>query len=290
MQADLLLNIQSKLGEGPLWDERENILYWVDILGCALHRYNPATGNNDTFDVGQHVGTVILDDDGEILLAVQDGFARFDPSTETLTMLADIEAEDDNIRFNDGKADPAGRFWAGTLAYDGTPHAGTLYCLDTDGIVSIKERDVTISNGIVWSTDHKTMYYVDSPTGVIYAYDYDKDTGDISNQNIVIKVPPSMGTPDGMAIDSQNQLWVAHWGYGAVVCWCPTTGEPMQEITVPATQVTACAFGGDDLKTLYITTARTGLSDDNLREQPFAGGLFVAQTTIEGTLTYRYRG
>lgn len=289
-EAKLLLDTKSTLGEGPLWDEREGVLYWVNILENKLHRYNPKTDVNETFDVGQHVGTVVLDESGGAVVAVQRGFARFDLETEQVSMIAKPSEFREGNRFNDGKADPAGRFWAGTMAYDATPHAGSLYCLDTDGTVSKKESDVTISNGIVWTSDHKTMYYIDSRARVVTAFEYDKATGNISNGRVVIKVPEHMGSPDGMAIDEKNQLWIAHWGYGAVVCWCPTTGEVMQEISVPASQVTACAFGGDDMKTLYITTARHALSDEQLADEPLAGGLFVAQTDIAGQASYRYGG
>ncbi len=290
MEAKLLLDAKSELGEGPLWDEREGLLYRVDIMGAKLHRYNPATEADEVFNVGQHVGTVVLDEAGGVLLAVKDGFARFDLETETLDIIANPESGIEGNRFNDGKAGPGGRFWAGTMSYQGTAHAGSLYCLDTDGTVSTKEKDVTISNGIVWTEDHQTMYYIDSPPRVIYAFDYDKASGDISNGRIVIKVPEHMGSPDGMAIDSKGQLWVAHWGYGAVVCWCPKTGEVMEEIKVPASQTTACAFGGEDFKTLYITTARIGLSDEQLEVEPLAGGLFVARTDVAGLPSYRYRG
>lgn len=290
MEAKLLLDAKAQLGEGALWDEREQVLYWIDIMGKKLHRYNPATQNDEVFNVGQHVGTVVLDESGGILLAVQSGFARFDLETEKLDIIVNPESHIEGNRFNDGKVDPGGRFWAGTMSYNATPHAGSLYCLDIDGTVHIKETDVTISNGIVWTADHQTMYYVDSTPRVITAFDYEKATGNISNGKIVIKVPQHMGSPDGIAIDSKGQLWVAHWGYGAVVCWCPKTGEIMQEIKVPASNTSACAFGGADMKTLYITTARIGLSDEKLADEPLSGGLFIVETDVVGLATYRYQG
>lgn len=290
MEAKLLLDAKAELAEGPLWDEREQVLYWVDIMGSKLHRYNPATGTDEVFNVGQNVGTVVLDESGNILLAVKDGFARFDLETETLDIIANPESAIEGNRFNDGKVGPGGRFWAGTLAYTGTAHAGSLYCLDTDGTVSLKEKDVTISNGITWTEDQKTMYYVDSPPRVIYAYDYDKASGDISNGRVIIKVPEDMGVPDGIAIDTKGRLWVAHWGYAAVVCWDPITGEVMDEIKVPASQTSACAFGGEDFKTLFITTANTGEFIGSNADEPYAGGLFVAQMDVAGLPMYRYGG
>jgi len=290
MEAKLLLDTKSELGEGALWDEREGVLYRVDIMGKKLHRYNPSTGVDEVFNVGKHVGTVVLDESGGVLLAVQDGFARFDLETETLEMIATPEQYVDSNRFNDGKVSPDGSFWAGTMAYEGTSYAGNLYRLDPSGNIHLEEPDVTTSNGIVWTEDHKTMYYIDSPTRVVTAFDYDKESGSISNGKIVIRVPDEMGVPDGMTIDSKGQLWIAHWGEGAVVCWCPTTGEKMQEIKVAASHTTSCAFGGADMKTLYITTARVGLSDEQLENEPHAGGLFVFETDVVGLPAYRYKG
>lgn len=288
--ANLVLDAKAELGEGALWDERTQQLYWVDILGSKLHRYTPATDTDEVFEVGQHIGTVVVREGGGVMVAVKDGFARFDLETETLDIIANPEKDIEGNRFNDGKADPAGRFWAGTMSYEQKSYAGSLYCLDTDGTVSKKESDVTISNGIVWTQDQQTMYFIDTTPKVITAFDYDKATGNISNGRIVVKVPENMGGPDGMAIDSKGQLWVAHWGYSAVVCWDPKTGEKISEIAVPASQVTACAFGGEDFKTLYITTANHGLSDEQLREEPLAGGLFAAQMEVAGLASYRYGG
>lgn len=286
----LVLDAKAELGEGALWDEQKQHLYWLDILNGEIHRYTPANKTDEVFSVGQHTSAIVLSDSGDVIVATKNGFARFDLETETLKFIVDPEKDKGNNRFNDGKADPAGRFWAGTMSYDVEAYAGALYCLETDGTVSTKEEDVTISNGIVWTADYQTMYYVDSAPNTITAFEYDKATGSISKGRIVVKVPDDMGSPDGMAIDTQGQLWVAHWGYGAVVCWCPKTGEKISEIAVPASQVTACAFGGEDFKTLYITTARTGLSDERLEEEPLAGGLFCVQTEVTGLATYRYGG
>ena len=288
MTANLLYDARAELGEGPLWDEREKVLYWVNIQGHKLHIYDPATGENQSYDIGQPVGTVVLREYGGVMLALRDGFAAYDPTSGKLDMIADPEADKPENRFNDGKCDPAGRFWAGTM--HAQPYRGALYRLDTDMTVHKMVEDVSISNGIVWTADHKTMYYVDSPVLTVYAYDYDNDTGDINNCRSIIKVPEGMGVPDGMAIDNEGMLWIAHFGGSAVHRWDPASGEIVETIDVPASQVTACAFVGDNLDTLYITTARTGLSDEQLAGEPHAGSLFVAQPGVTGTLTYRFKG
>jgi sugar lactone lactonase YvrE len=290
MQAELLFDARADLGEGALWDERNNVLYWVDINGFKLNILNPATGENTSYNVGQHVGTVVLSESGGIFLAVREGFARFDLETEALEIIADPEPDKSENRFNDGKCDPAGRFWAGTMSMNGQPHQGSLYCLDTDMTVTKKVDDINISNGIVWTSDRKTMYYIDSPPRKVFAYDYDFETGDISNVRVAIQVPEGMGVPDGMAIDSDDTLWIAHYNGGVVIHWNPDTAEVMEIIEVPVSRPTACAFGGDKLDTLYITTAINGLKPEHHAKEPHAGSLFVVQTHVTGTLSHRFKG
>ncbi|HVO69982.1 MAG TPA: SMP-30/gluconolactonase/LRE family protein, partial [Aggregatilineaceae bacterium] len=149
---------------------------------------------------------------------------------------------------------------------------------------------VSISNGIVWTADHKTMYYSDTTPGTVTAFDYDNVTGNISHSRVAIQVPQEMGLPDGMAIDSEGMLWIAHFGGGAVRRWNPDTSEVMETIEVPATDPTACAFGGENLDELYITTARTGLTEEQLHREPHSGGLFRVKPGSVGTLTYRFKG
>ncbi|MCB0082528.1 MAG: SMP-30/gluconolactonase/LRE family protein, partial [Caldilineaceae bacterium] len=206
--VDLLLDTHALVGEGPLWDEQNQRLYWVDILSNRLYAYDPATGENRTWDVGQHVGTVVLRESGGVMLAVRDGFAAFDLETGELTLIADPEADQSGNRFNDGKCDPAGRFWAGTMAYENQTTQGSLYRLDTDMSVHKMVSDIGISNGIVWSLDHTTMYYIDSMAYTVRAFDYDNRSGDIANERVVVQVASEMGLPDGMSIDAEGMLWV----------------------------------------------------------------------------------
>ena len=288
--VELLVDQHALVGEGPLWDEQEQVLYWVDILNSTLFIYDPATGENKEIDVGQHVGTVVTRASGGLMLAVRDGFASFDLETRELTLIANPEAHVTGNRFNDGKCDPAGRFWAGTMAYENPKDSGSLYRLDTDLSVHKIFGGVAISNGIVWSLDNTTMYYVDTLRKNVRAFDYDNDTGDISNERVVIEVPAETGLPDGMAIDSEGMLWVAHYGGSRVSRWNPATGENLGHIPLPVTQVTACAFGGPDMTTLFITSAAQELDAAELARQPLAGGLFAIETPYRGVPSFRFGG
>ena len=187
-----------------------------------------------------------------------------------------------SLRFNDGKCDPAGRFWVGTFDLEQKPHAGTLYRLDPDGSLHVMLRGITNSNGIAWSLDKKLMYYIDTPTLTVQAFDYDHATGAIANPRVIIRIPEGAGFPDGMTIDAEGKLWVALWGGGAVHRYHPATGALLQAVAVPAPYTSSCAFGGPDLKTLYITTARGGLSPEQLEEFPESGNVFAVEPGVAG--------
>ena len=223
-------------------------------------------------------------------LAVHHGFASLDIKTEVVTMIDDPEAHLPGNRFNDGKCDPAGRFWAGTMPNDETGPTGALYVLETDLTVHKKLDNVAIANGIVWSHDNSTMYYIDTPTGTVDAFDYDLGTGAIANRRSVITIPSEDGWPDGMTIDADGNLWVAHWGGFRITCWNPNTGELLHTVRAPAPNTSACAFGGPDLDQLYITTACKGVDDATLAEFPLTGGLFVADVGVKGVKAFEFAG
>ena len=288
--VELLVDAHAQVGEGPLWDEEWQVLYWVDILSSLLYIYDPATGENRALDVGRHVGTVVTRASGGLMLAVREGFASFDLETQDLTLIANPEAHITGNRFNDGKCDPAGRFWAGTMAYENPTNQGSLYRLDTDLSVHKIFGDVAISNGIIWSLDHTTMYYIDTLRKNVRAFDYNDDTGDISNERVIIEVPEEIGMPDGMAIDSEGMLWVAHYGGSCVSRWNPNTAQLLEKIDLPVTQVTACAFGGPNLDILFITSAAQELDAAELERQPLAGGLFSIKTPYQGVPSFRFGG
>jgi len=288
--VELLVDAHAEVGEGPLWDDQKQVLYWVDIMKNTLYIYDPAKKENTAFDIGQHVGTVVPRESGGLMLALHHGFAAFNPETGDLTMLADPEAQLPENRFNDGKCDPAGRFWAGTMKIVPEKGAGSLYRLDLDLRVHKMVENVTVSNGLVWSLDHSTMYYIDSPAQTVTAYDYDINSGDIGNGQVIIRVPKEMGFPDGMAIDNEGMLWIAHYDGGCVRRWNPDTAEVLETIRLPVSRVTACAFGGENLDTLYITSATENLTEEQLAKEPLAGGLFAARPGYRGIKAFRFKG
>ncbi|MFN8444830.1 MAG: SMP-30/gluconolactonase/LRE family protein [Caldilineaceae bacterium] len=286
----LLVDIRALVGEGAIWEPQKKVLYWIDILSNMVYEYNPATGENKGYNVGQHVGTVVPRTSGGLMLSLYNGFASFDPESGKVTVIADPEADIPGNRFNDGKCDPAGRFWAGTMAYTNQTTQGSLYRLDTDLSVHKMLGDIAISNGIVWSLDNKTMYYIDTYAYNVRAYDYDLATGNISNERVVVEIAKEMGGPDGMAIDAEGMLWVAHFGGSTVRRWDPNSGKELDRIDLPVTQITSCAFGGDDLSILYITSAATGLDEQALAKQPLAGSLFRANPGVKGAPTFAFAG
>ncbi len=290
MYPELVLDARARLGEGAIWDSRRQRLYWVDIEPGRLHVFDPGTGADVEFEVGEMVGTVVPRKNGGVMLALQQGFAAFDLQTGELSRRCDPEAHLPRNRFNDGKCDPAGRFWAGTISLDREPGAASLYCMDIDGSVRTMLQGVTNSNGLAWSLDGTAMYYIDTPTRCVTQFDYDLRSGRIANPRSVITVPADEGKPDGMTIDSEGMLWIALWGGGCVGRWDPRTGTRLATVRVPATRVTSCAFGGESLDDLYITTARTGLSDSELADQPHAGGLFRTRPGVTGVAAFEFAG
>lgn len=289
-QLELVLDMKATLGEGPCWDRNSGVLYWVDIQENAVHRYDPRQGTNRTIRLDQMVGAAVPRAGGGLVLAMQHGFHLLDLETERLTFIADPEQDLPNNRFNDGKCDAAGRFWAGTMSFAENEPVAALYCLETDGTVRQALTGVIVSNGIGWSPDGGTMYYIDSMTRRVAAYDFEAETGSLSNGRTVVTIAPDGGYPDGMSVDEEGMLWIAQWDGWQVSRWNPATGEQLDSIRVPAARVTSCAFGGPNNDELYITTARTGLSDEALAEQPHAGGLFRAKPGVAGVPTHRYGG
>ncbi|MCD6355244.1 MAG: SMP-30/gluconolactonase/LRE family protein [Prolixibacteraceae bacterium] len=280
--VELVLDSKSNLGEGSIWNYKTGELIWINITGKILNFYRPATGSNKEMFTGQMIGTVVPTETGDVLVALQHGIYRFDPKTGTKKLIVDPEENLPDNRFNDGKCDPAGRFWAGTMSTVGKQNNGTLYRLDADSTIHKMIENVSISNGIVWSADKTKMYYIDTPTQKVMAYDYDNETGNISNPKVAVNVSKELGAPDGMTIDAEGNLWVALWGGSAVGCWNPKTGKLLKKIDVPAKNVTSCAFGGADLATLFITTARQGTSDEELNKFPNAGGVFKIKPGVKG--------
>ncbi|MBI4232372.1 SMP-30/gluconolactonase/LRE family protein [Candidatus Peregrinibacteria bacterium] len=290
-KAEVVFQQATILGEGALWYVPGQVLYWLDISGQCVFIYDPATEKNRTIDIGHDVGAIVPRTSGGVMLAIKGGFASLDFDTAEVKEVAMVESHLPGNRFNDGKCDPAGRFWAGSMAYDFSPGAASLYYLDTDLSVRRVMSGVTISNGLVWTQDTRTFYYIDSGTSQISVYDYDKESGNICNRRVVVEVPTDVGLLDGMSIDGEGMLWVAMYRAGTVCCWDPLSGNLLEKIEVPCAKlVTSCAFGGADLDELYITTASKGLSDEEKKEQPLAGSLFKVKLDVKGAPTWEFAG
>jgi sugar lactone lactonase YvrE len=288
MEATLVFDIKASLGEGPIWNHKTQQLYWVDIEKKQLHLYTPETNEDNFFDTGERIGTVVPIENGGALVALQNGIHSMDLIDGNLTLITNPLEE--GIRFNDGKCDPVGRFWVGSMHLKGEKNAASLYMMNDQQQVVKKLDSVTVSNGIIWSLDHKTMYYIDTPTRQVRAFDYDINTGELSSPRVIITVAQENGAPDGMTIDEEGKLWIGHWGGSMVGRYDPETGQLMQKVNVPALNVTACAFGGENLDQLYITTASIGMNEEQQKQFPQAGGLFVVEPGVRGVPADFYRG
>ncbi|MGJ8683716.1 MAG: SMP-30/gluconolactonase/LRE family protein [Nonlabens sp.] len=281
-EVKLEYKFAAQLGEGALWNVATQELYWVDIIGQNFHRYNPKTRINKSYELPSQVGTVVSYDENQVVVALEDRVSYLNLNNHTLTDIAAIPREEKGSRLNDGKVDPNGNLWVGSMSKGGENPTAQLYRVDSQGEVKVMLKDVRISNGIVWSKDAQTMFYIDTKKGNIRAYDYDKTTSEISNERVIVTIPESLGFPDGMAIDDNDNLWVGLWNGNGIAHYNSKTGELISKIEVPAHNVTSCAFGGSDLKTLYITTASVDMTAEEKIEYPLAGSVFSVRTNVKG--------
>jgi len=281
-QAALIKDARTTLGEGAFWDARTNVLDWIDIEGREVRVYDPSTDADGVYAMADRPGTLVPRESGGLVIALGRGAVLVDEPGQVPRTLCTFEEEADDSRMNDGKCDPAGRLWVGSLNMGGATQTSRLYCVEADGSYRVALTGVTISNGIVWTSDEKTMYYIDTPTRQIQAFDYDRASGTIANTRVAFTVPDGMGHPDGMTIDANDNLWVAMFGGSAVRHFDPTDGSLLDTVELPASNVTSCALGGGDLRDLYITTARAGLDETRRQAQPTAGGLFRARVDVPG--------
>lgn len=287
--AAVVVNEQNVLGEGTLWDAEQQRLWWVDIYGKRLFSYDPAARSHVAYDVPQVAGTVVIRADGLPLVAQGCEMSTFDPRTQSLVTLAHVEKHTATHRLNDGKCDPRGRLWVGSMVERGDPGTASLFCVTGDGqIVSLLD-DVTISNGLLWTEEGRRFYYIDTPTQQVWSYDCNLDTLELSNRRVVFEFPPNVGSPDGMTIDADGQLWVALFGGRSVVRIDPRRGEVTGRIAVGAKNVTSCAFGGAERSTLFISTARLATSPAELEQYPDAGALFAVELPVAGLVSPRFQ-
>jgi len=284
--AELVLDAKAELAEGPCWLADRGLLAWVDIMAGRVHLFDPATGADRAVEIGQPVGAAVPTDDGRLALAVSDGFALLDLKSAHVELIVEVERELSGNRMNDGKSDPGGRFWAGTMALDMRAGAGALYRLDAKRNVELMVPGVSVSNGLGWSPDSRLMYYIDSPERRVDVFDFDATSGAIANRRPFLRV--GGGDPDGMAVDAGGGLWVAVWGAGKVLHFLPDA-TLSDEIDLPASRVTSCCFGGPDLQDLYITSAWQGMAEDQRSREPLAGGIFRSRPGVQGQPTREYR-
>ena len=278
-EIEHVLTLRNKLGEGPLWHPQQKLLYWVDIEASQIFRYDPSSGKHHAFQMDKTVGALAFRQAGGFILAAGDGFSTWDIDSGLLEPIADPEANKADGRFNDGKVDRRGRFWAGTMTVEGASSA--LYRLDADGLVHKIESGITISNGLGWSPDNKTMYFTDTMIHTIYAYDFDLESGTLSNRRVFAQDPDAPGLPDGLCVDSEGCVWTARILDWRIIRYDPD-GKIEREIRLPVKNPTSCCFGGENLDELYVTTASIGLTDDEAGTQTQAGDLFRVHTGIKG--------
>jgi len=282
MQVELLFDSKALLGESPVWEARTQTLYWLDILNKRVYADGELLVELDDL-----IGCMAPRKSGGLILTTRFSFTSLEVDTTKLTLLSSLENEPSNNRFNDGKCDPRGRFLAGTMDMGESDPSGSLYSFDGKSITKLLSS-TTISNGLTWSPDYKAFYYIDTPTREVKAFDYDLETGAIANPRVVVRVPESLGWPDGMTSDMQGNLWIAMWGGAQVTKWDPNTGKLLEQIPVPAMNVSSCIFGGKNLNELYITSARKGLDEAALTRYPLTGGVFRLQTKVEGVPTFEF--
>lgn len=290
MEVQVVTSIQCECAENPLWDECNCAFYWTDIPAGRIYHLDPRDSSMRTYEFGEPVGSFAMRRQGGMIVAMASGFAFFDPATGAIQPIANPEAKITGNRFNDGKACPKGHFWAGTLATSLAPGAGSLYRLSTEGKVRKIMGGLTISNGMGWSPDHRTMYFIDSKPGTVYAFDYDDETGDVTNRRVIWKVPDAFGLPDGMTVDTEGMLWIAFYNGSCVRRWNPHTHEIMETISLPTKQITSCVFGGPNMNVLYITSASEDFTPEQRAADPMAGRIFAVEVHHRGKPLFHYEG
>lgn len=287
--AECVWDARAELGEGPLWSEKEQALYWVDILGHKLHRYSFSEGRR-SWEFDQEISAIAERENADGLVITQRyGFAMFDHATGELVEIARVEHHIPDNRFNDGKCDCRGRFWAGTMDFGCAKPTGSLYRLSPDGSVKAMDTGYPVTNGPAWSADYRTLYHNDSVNGRVYAFDFDAESGEVSNKRIFLQFGPEDGSPDGMTTDAEGGLWIAHWGASKLTRH-DTQGKETDMIPLPCSQITSCAFGGPDFRTMFITSAAGGLSPQQLEREPLAGCLFAIDLDVAGMPANKFRG
>ncbi len=286
---ECVLDIKASLGECPTWSVDEQSLYWVDINAPSLNRFDPLTGKSIAWPMPEAIGCFALRDRGSLVAALRSGIWLVGADGKLERKIAAAPYDPAHHRFNDGRADAQGRFWAGSMNEKRDAASAMLYRLDASLALTPVLSDITIANGLAWSPDSRTMYHADTPTRTIHAWDFDPATGTVANRRLFAQFSAETDRPDGGAVDREGCYWSAFYGGGKVVRLSPR-GETVAEFPVPAMCPTMCAFGGPDLKTLYVTTARQRRGAEELVRLPQSGGIFVMRVDVPGMPEPKFAG
>lgn len=278
-QAEHFLGMQCELGEGPLWDHRSGLWYWVDINAKRIHHYDPGMKRHKVFQTAVKVGALGLRKQGGFVAATSEGLGFWEPQGNQMHLVVHPEKGKPGARFNDGKVGPDGCFWAGTMTFDDA--SSSLYRWNPDLSVQTLQAGITISNGLGWSPGLDMLYHADTRRQTIFVYAYDQASGAITNQRAFCVFQPGEGFPDGLTVDAEGNVWCALWGGWRVVCLTPE-GKIVDEVQVPTANPSCCAFGGGDLGELLITTAFEGMRESERAQQPLAGDLFMVRPGVKG--------
>ena len=277
------------VGEGPVWVSSERRLYWIDVKGQKIFCLDPLTGARHTWDCPQRIGAIAPRATGGFAAVLKSGLYLSDGEPEHWRPLADPEAHLHGNRFNDGKCDARGRLWAGTMDDDEQRVSGSLYRFDASGGWTKMRGDIHLSNGLGWSPDGGTFYFTDTLRRTILAFDFDTDDGELSRERTFVIVPDSDGYPDGLAVDTDGCVWSAHWGGSRLTRYAPD-GRIVETLNMPVPKPSSCAFGGDGLRELFITSASIGLSEKERVQAPDSGSLFVLDAGVAGVLVMPFSG
>lgn len=283
--VELAFRIKSCVGEGPLWDDSSKTLFWIDVLEGKVFNFNPISQENAELEIGKHVGAIALTETSEIVAAARDEIALIDLSNSSITSLVRV-IDNERFRFNDGRVDARGRFVIGSMGYKPEPGTASLYSFTFPQNIDTIIENVGLSNGLCWSEDNNKFFYIDTLTSQVAEFSYELETGRVSNRRTIIAFDSSQGSPDGMTIDREGNLWVAFWGGGCIRRISPE-GKIVGVFKLPVSRVTSVAFGGENLSQLYVTTASYLLNDDELLREPLAGSLFVMETDTQGFPEHR---
>ena len=291
---ECVLPFEAIVGESPVWHPGQQRLYWIDIQGKKIHRFDPRTRDDESFSLPEIVTCIQLRAQGGLVLTLKKNFAFFDPDTNRLDKLASVEDDLPGNRFNDGKCDPQGRFWAGTMdAKHWDKPSGNLYRMERDQTITKMQSQVICSNGSGWSPDGRTMYYTESFRYAIFAYDFDPATGAIENRRMFAEISDTNrkagGFPDGMTVDAEGYIWSNQVGVGKIVRYDPA-GKIERIVQLPVPRATDCTFGGENLETLFITSARETMTPEQLQQAPLSGSLFAIQPGVRGLPSTLFAG